>query len=71
MLKSMARKRKTRRVKTKHSHDEHLGPSQVALSAKQQTGGGTHQESRAERNKRTGRLRGDEKRRIKGGDYDD
>lgn len=63
MLCPMARKKK------KPKHEAHKVPSKILLEAKQQTGGGAHRESKVERNKRTGRLRGAEKKNLKG-DYE-
>ncbi len=60
-----------RSKKNTSKHDEHKLPSKVALEARLQTGGGTHRESKEAANKRKGRLRGNEKKKYRSGDYDD
>jgi hypothetical protein len=59
-----------KRKKNTSKHDEHKTPSAILLSAKQQTGGGKHVDSREQRNDRTGRLSGKAKRDLRGGNYD-
>jgi hypothetical protein len=56
--------------KNTSKHDEHKTPSAVLLSAKQQTGGGAHADSREKRNDRTGRLSGKAKRDLRNQIYD-
>lgn len=63
----MARKKKRKR---KSLLDDAKQPSDVLLSAHLRSGAGSHTESREERNRRTGRLQGAEKRRLRDGDYD-
>lgn len=59
-----------KRKKNTSKHDEHKTPSAILLSAYQQSGGGTHNDSREKRNSRTGRLSGKAKRDLRSGDYD-
>lgn len=54
----MKRKRNT------SEHDEHKVPSRILLDSMLRSGAGKHQESKEERNKRTGRLRGSEKKNL-------
>jgi hypothetical protein len=49
--------------KHKKKEDYHA-PSDVLLAARLQSGAGKHGETRKERDERTGRLRGAEKRRL-------
>lgn len=50
--------------------DAYRTPSAVAVAARLHPGAGAHTESKEERNKRTGRLKGNEKRKIESGEYE-
>lgn len=63
----MSKRRKTDRERLL---DDAKQPSAEALAMLLRNGGGTHTDSRADENKRKGRLKGAEKRKFRDGDYD-